>query len=218
MLNLKDEANLTRFVSEPLSIDEENDALMQCELNPELWRSVALAFVEHRQMESALADFAKNDDSRTNITQTENSPTHHASNANTPRITKRGTRYFTSSNVLTASLCFALGACLAAIGMLNRMQPMEPRPVVEDVQQQGPVLVYVQQPDSIPVEEATNSAFEVNEFERLLQPLFNSEARELMRQSGLDVEEEISLYYIEGGSGRPYAIPDRKIRFVQFQE
>lgn len=47
---------IERFAAGTMTAQEENDVLIDCELEPELWRDVALAFVEQRALKRALAD------------------------------------------------------------------------------------------------------------------------------------------------------------------
>lgn len=202
MLNLENEADLMRFAGEEMSLDEENDALLQCEANPELWRNVALAFIENRQLETSLKKIA-------------------ASEAGTGQPTtqtsiRRGW-YERANIVMAACLFFALGASISAIVMLEFSRSDNTGSVAEKSKNKSPVLVYVRPPVTNEAKQVRASYPAIEEIAELVQPMFNTEARELMRQSGLDVEERINVYYVESESGRPYAIPDRQIRFVEFK-
>ena len=215
MLNLENDADLMRLTSEAVGVDVENDALLQCEVNPELWRRVALAFIEQRQLESALKDFAATDNGSTQ-------PTRQSHEKRQPRSKKYG--YNNVNVAVSACLFFALGASMTAIAMLDRPRGYNVGKLDDGPVQASPVLVYVRPPESAPVEEVreveqdATATSEYKEIAQMMQPMINAEARALMRQSGIDVEEHISLYYVQGESGQPYAIPDRQIRFVQYKE
>ena len=57
-MNPTDETVLARFVGGDMSIAEETEFLACCEIEPDLWRTAALALVENRQVVSALREFA----------------------------------------------------------------------------------------------------------------------------------------------------------------
>ena len=52
------------------------------------------------------------------------------------------------------------------------------------------------------------------------RPVFPAEARSLLRQVGLEVDEEPLLYVLDGDGGDRWAVPSRNfhLRYVNYQE
>lgn len=55
MIDLNNDLHLDQLVEGECTIDQEIDALVQCESDPELWRAVAISFIEHRRLAHGLA-------------------------------------------------------------------------------------------------------------------------------------------------------------------
>lgn len=209
-MNPTDETVLARFASGDMSIEEETEFLAHCESQPELWRTAALALVEHRQIALALRAFV-------NMQHTE------------PK--KQGSRASRKMTVRWSTLLFA-AACLLGLMIggvsLAYWAGKHANPLIAE-SENSPVFVHVQPP-------AEQFSPNIDHFqwptmqspeaiaERLAEvhsrPVFPGEARSILREVGVAVEEEPILYILDDGSGERFAIPSRNfhLRYVNHQD
>jgi hypothetical protein len=218
-MNPNDETVLARFAGGDMSIAEETEFLACCEIEPDLWRTAALAFVEHRQVVSALREFA-GDQSDSSMDAASRTTSH--SKMRWPTIL-----------AIAASLVAVMAGGLSVAYRAGQRQGTDVQLVNHDshdaaAETEGPFVVYLQTPTgpdypgavqdqwaTIPsTEEMAARLAAMNS-----NPLLPAEARSLLRQVGVEVDEEPKLYLIDDGSER-WAIPTRNLhlRYVNHQD
>jgi hypothetical protein len=220
-MNPTDETTLARFAGGDMSIAEETEFLACCEIEPDLWRTAALALVEHRQVVSALREFAGD---RSN-------PSINAASRTSSRIKMRWPTMFAVAASLLAIMVGGLSVAYRAgqrqstdVQLVNRDSPDAAAETAEPS-----VVVYLQTPNepdypgavqdqspAIPsTEEMATRLAAMNS-----RPVLPAEARSLLRQAGVEVDEEPVLYVLDDGSGERWAVPTRNLhlRFVNHQD
>jgi hypothetical protein len=219
-MNPTDETVLARFAGGDMSSAEETEFLACCEIEPHLWRIAALVLVEHRQVVSVLRGFAgEQSDSLSNAA----SPT---------------TRYLKirrqTMRVAVASLCVFMLVALFIAYRTGQRQSTEVQLVKRDSSDaatetaEPSVFVYLQTPNELDYPWAEQSlspampstaAMATRLAAMKSRPVFPAEARSLLLQAGVEVDEEPTLYLINDGSEN-WAIPTRSLhlRYVNHQD
>ena len=220
-MNPTDETTLARFAGGDMSIAEETEFLACCEIKPDLWRTAALALVEHRQVVSALREFAGGqNDSSMNATS---------------RTTRDSKMRWPTMLAVAASLLAIMVGGLSAAYRAGQLQSTDAQLVNRDLPDaaaetaESSVVVYLQTPNepdypgaaqdqwpTIPsTEEMAARLAAMNS-----SPVLPAEARLLLRQVGVEVDEEPQLYHIDDGSGERWAVPTRNLhlRYVDHQD
>jgi hypothetical protein len=202
-----------------MSIAEETEFLACCETESDLWRTAALALIEHRQVVSALREFVG--DQNDSLMNTASRTTSHSK-----------MRWPTMFAVATSLLAIMLGGLSVAyqagqrqgtdVQLVNHDSPNSAAETAE------PFVVYLQtpnEPDYPGAVQVPSSAMPGTEAmaARLAamnsRPVFPAEARSLLRQVGVEVDEEPTLYLINDGS-KNWTIPTRNLhlRYVNHQD
>jgi hypothetical protein len=219
-MNPTDEITLARFAGGDMSIAEETEFLACCEIDPDLWRTAALALVEHRQVVSALREFAGD----------QGDSSMDAASRTTSRLKMRWPTVFVVAASLLAIMVGGLSVAYRAgqrqgtdVQLVNRDSPnaaaetAEPSVVVYLQTSNDPALpgaVRVPSPAMPGTEAMVTRLAAMNS-----RPVFPAEAHSLLRQAGVEVEEEPTLYLIDNGSEN-WAIPTRNLhlRYVNHQD
>ena len=219
-MNPTDETTLARFAGGDMSIAEETEFLACCEIEPDLWRTAALALVEHRQVVSALREFAGD----------QGDSSMNAASRTTSHLKMR---WPTMLAVAASLLAIMVGGLTVAYWAgqrqgtdLQRVNRDSPDAAAETAE--SSVVVYVQPPNdsdypgalqdqspAIPrTEEMAARLAAMNS-----SPVLPAEARSLLRQAGVEVDEEPRLYLINDGS-ESWAIPTTNLhlRYVNHQD
>ena len=193
MLNLRETHDLERLASGECTITEENDALVQCEANPELYRDVATSLVEYRQLSRALRHFS------------ECNPDIPTATKPVTQSDRPASRRWTALS-LAAVLVLSMGASFLSFQAgKRRIVPAEP---ARASLSERPVVVYVQYPASTPQIQPDQS----HEWSNLPRPLLTSRAHQLLRNAGLDVKEEYAMHLMDGSDGASSAVPARQLK------
>jgi hypothetical protein len=219
-MNPTDETVLARFAGGDMSIAEETEFLACCEIEPDLWRTAALALVEHRQVVSALCEFV-GEQSVSSINATSRTTGHLK------------IRWPTMLAVAASLLAIMVGGLSVAyragqrqgtdVQLVNRDSPDAAAETAE-----SSVVVYLQTPNEPDypgaVQDQSPAIPSTEEMAARLaamnsRPVLPAEARSLLRQAGVEVDEEPQLYLIDDGSER-WAIPTRNLhlRYVNHQD
>jgi hypothetical protein len=203
-----------------MSIAEETEFLACCEIEPDLWRTAALALVEHRQVVSALREFAgdQGDSSMNAASRT----TNHLK-----------MRWPTMLAVAASLLAIMVGGISVAY-RAGQLQSTDVQLVNQDSPdaaaetEEPSVFVYLQTPNGLDylgaVQDQSPAIPSTEEMAARLaamnsRPVFPAEARSLLRQVGVEVDEEPRLYLINDGSEN-WAIPTTNLhlRYVNHQD
>lgn len=194
MLNLQCPTDLQCLASGDCSIAEENDALMQCEASPSLYRSVALALIEHRQLAASLREFSEGSLSPVSLRAVE-----HEGWAKWKRTGLR----------IAASLLLVV-TCGTFAFQLGRGQA--PEAIVADENLSHPIVVHVQYPKSDDARLASSSAPT-----SMVLPMLTSEAVQILREAGFDADERVDLQWRHEADGTQRAVSDRyvNVRYAQ---
>lgn len=219
-MNARDETVLAKFAAGDMSTAEETEFLACCEIEPDLWRAAALALVEHRQFTSALREFA-GDRSGSSIN----------SSGRTADYWK--THWPTMLAVAASLLVVMLGGSTVAYwaGQHQRNDVLQVRQLPDGAVKtpDSPIVVYVQPPRGRDLPQAappqaptipSNEALAAQWAAMNSRPVFPEEARALLRQVGVEVEEEPRLHILDDGSGQRWAVPERnfQLRCVNDQD
>jgi hypothetical protein len=219
-MNPTDETTLARFAGGDMSIAEETEFLACCEIEPDLWRTAALALVEHRQVVSALREFAGD----------QGDSSMNAASRTTSHLRMRWPTMLAVAASLLAimvgglTVAYRAGQRQSTDGQLvNRDSPDADAETAE-----SSVVVYLQTPNEpdypsavqVPSPETSGTEAMVARLAAMnSRPVFPAEARSLLRRAGVEVDEEPTLYLINDGSEN-WAIPTRNLhlRYVNHQD
>jgi|GEM_PF-4188679 len=208
-MNPTDNKTLARFASGEMNAAEESEFLARCEIEPNLWRTAALALVEHRQLVAALQEFSETDESEPVV------PVKQP--AGGLRM-----RWPTAAITAVAMLAVMLGGISLAYRIggdtnADLSQEADPSIIVclpsqdknDTVDETAAPLQADMNPEAASTElAALNSS-----------PVFPDEARSVLRQVGVEVEEEPVLYLFDY-NGESLMVPTRNfhLKYVNHLE
>lgn len=206
MIDISQERDRQRFIDGELSIDDENDAIIQCEINPDLWRGLALSMVEQRRLAVALSSADKSNQATVSLPSTSNA-TSNASGSRvgaerSPRISWR-TAASIAAVIGFSVFAFAAGRKEGLVSSLANQKLVQ-----ESGQESGPVFVQVQYPENRPVTDPSLAS--------MSHSLFNSEAQAIFAEAGYRVDETLQWQIVNEGDAY-VAVPNREVRFVSVQ-
>ena len=201
MNNKIDERALLRFASGEMSEEEETTFIAANEMAGDArWREAVLAIIEHRRIVSSLTEFAAEPSTTLAISRLPISITPNHNHQKTKR-------WFTPMAALT-SLAAGLLVGLAA-GHFRE----PPREVEQgsgaSVANANPHPTQVAQAEAPPHTNASpQSMQDAGAFG--LEPIIREDQVISLRQQGFQVEEQPTIYLIDGGNGRKWPVPTEK--------
>ena len=206
-MDIHDATILARFASGELSLADENRLLIQCEVEPGLWRKAALALVEHRRITDGLAEYSGS--------QQHNSRGQGSRKAADPHLWHRGWRL-----AAAASLLFVIIGSIAIAYRTGQQHAQRADALPEESAR--PIVVYITQPaPAAELQAADDSPGSGDELMfAAMQPVFPPEAQAILRDLGFEVEEEAQIQFVDGNNGHRRAISGRsfQLRHVDYSE
>ena len=199
MIDISQERDRQRFIDGELSIDEENDALIQCEINPDLWRTLAVAMVEQRRLAAALSPV--NQDIKP-IALTAAEANADGANAAASGVGSPKSRWISWRTAASIAALIGCSVGAFAIGHKEGTASSIAR------QKSGPVIVQVQYPEKPSVDDSSLASMSRN--------IFNPEAQAIFAEAGYRVDEKLQWEIVNEGDSY-IAVPNREVRFVSMQ-
>lgn len=208
MIDLYQEQQRQRFVDGELTIAEENDAIIQCELDPELWQNIGLAMIEQRRIATALASL------RENRSPTADSHGHVELARKTPVSSAIHRVWIPLAASLVVTVFLSVFAYQAGQRNVSRQftASVEKVEAVRSSVREAvnyPVIVRVEYPSDPRNTFANGLAQRPN--------LFNAQVREALREGGYGVDEKTEWELVEDGD-RMKVVPIQQVQFVSLQD
>ena len=186
------QSQIVKCAAGELSAGEENDLLLDCEIDPELWRPLAVEFIEQRRLEAALRTQAK---------------IVHPYRGSSHRLAK---------GQLLVATC--LGVLLGSLGMGLLANPTQDKQTVAEDAVTEPEVYYIvlddEESDSTePVDADVNE-----QLAGFFEPIFYQAEQDILRAAGLQLNDESVLYLISDEDGNQYAMPHRTISVTSIDD
>lgn len=209
MIDFADDTDLTRLAAGELSIDEENDVLIACEADPRHWRAVALAHIEFRQLSSVLDVEGDSlvDNGTTKVSQRD--------------PTLSGSERRRNSLALVCAAAASLAFAVITAGMAGYWAGAQPNETtLANAADERPLVVEVTH--SVPTTSEPIGAVASNpampELGQWRHPLINDRTRLVLRDLGLDVQEDLEIHVVDLDDGSTVALPNRHLKFVSLND
>jgi len=186
------EVQMMKFAAGELDDQQESALLLACEVEPALWRNLALAVAEEHRLTGALS-----------------AASHAEKVMLAPGAQPTRDAGPTWSTLATAA-CVALlcGAGLMHLGDRLWSEPQPPEAAQRDPSRQ---FIVLERPQATPsAHQAAN-----NPLAEALRPRLTQADRDLFRHHGYEVHEQPVLYLVSDEQGKPVAVPQRNVTLAR---
>jgi hypothetical protein len=215
-----DKRTMLRFASGELGPEEESTFLARCEIAPESWRDAVLAVAEHRRLVEALGELAADDAPSPNVPSPDTQPRWPtAARAANPGRWR---------SAAAAAAALAAGLLLGVAGarltgffpgrepanaremqvVTMPAQPQSAKQAESAATQLEPTLPKRTAPDGVPVSNVVAATMPTDVLQ--MPPTISETQRAVLGNHGFQVEEEPTLYVIDGGNGTRWAVPTQR--------
>lgn len=208
MIDLYQEQERQRFVDGELTIEEENEAIIQCELDPELWRTTGLAMIEQRRIAKALASIGDNELPNAVPLGAVELPRK----TSTPSALRHPWISLAASLLLTVS--FSALAYQAGQRSTKRQSAVS---VAKGNAAKSGASETVNHPGIDRVEYSSDRQIAFGNESTQTSYLINAEVREALRKVGYGVDEKLEWEVQEDGDGMKI-IPNHQVCFVSLKD
>ena len=183
-----------KFAAGELSLTEENEFLLTCEIEPELWRDLALQFVEVKRIGQAFAE------------EDQQEPAQQRN------------RRFGVRMPLRDLLVTCLGICIGVFSTLQWHPAAAPVASLPERSSVDPDVYYIVLDDEETTEDIASTSSLENQLAGFFTPIFHQAEQDALRNAGFMLNDEPVLYLISDEQGNQYAMPHRTISVSPVEE